>query len=126
MRHLGIDYGSKRVGIALSDEKGEFAIPFIVLKNSKTLVDEILDIAEENRVEKIILGESKNYKGEPNSIHEKSLELKKTLEGEGWIVEFEPEFMTSAHVEKLQGKTDTLDSSAAALILQSYLDRVHK
>jgi RNase H-fold protein (predicted Holliday junction resolvase) len=35
MRHLGIDFGSKRIGIALSDEKGEFAIPFIVLKSSK-------------------------------------------------------------------------------------------
>jgi putative holliday junction resolvase len=126
MRYLGIDYGTKRVGIALSDEKGEFAIPFIVLKNSKTLVDEILDIAEENKVEKIILGESKNYKGEPNTIHEASMDFKKKLEGGGYIVELEPEFMTSAHVEKLQGKTDTMDSSAAALILQSYLDRLIK
>jgi putative holliday junction resolvase len=126
MRYLGIDYGSKRVGIALSDEKGEFAIPFMVLKNSKTIVSEILDIAEENKVEVMVMGESRDYKGEPNKIHESSLEFKKKLEGEGYIVELEPEFMTSMHAEKLQGKHDKLDASAAALILQSYLDKKPK
>jgi putative Holliday junction resolvase len=123
MRLLGIDYGSKRVGIALSDEAGQFAIPFIVLKNSKKLADEIIEIARENKVEKIIMGESKNYKGEANSIYEASMTLKKELEEKGSVVEMEPEFMTSAHVEKLQGKTTTMDASAAALILQSYLDK---
>jgi putative Holliday junction resolvase len=126
MRYLGIDYGSKRVGIALSDEKAEFAIPFIVLKSSKKLVEEILDIAEENKVEKIIMGESKDYKGKPNAIYEESLEFKKKLEGEGYIVEMEPEFMTSMHAEKTQGKHDLLDASSAALILQSFLDKLPK
>jgi putative Holliday junction resolvase len=126
MRYLGIDFGSKRIGIAVSDEKGEFAIPFIVLKSSKKLLDEVVDIAEENKVEKIILGESKDYKGKPNAIHAESLEFKKKLEGEGYIVEMEPEFMTSIHVEKLQGKSATTDASAAALILQSYLDKMPK
>jgi putative Holliday junction resolvase len=126
MRHLGIDFGSKRVGIALSDERGEFAIPFIVLKFSKKLVGEIVDIAKENKVEKIIMGESKDYNGKPNSIYEASIKFKKELEAEGYEVIMEPEFMTSVHVEKLQGKTATMDSSAAALILQSYLDKQAK
>ena len=126
MRYLGIDYGSKRVGIALSDEKGEFAIPFIVLNSSKKMVDEILGIAEENNVKTIILGESKDYKGKPNAIHADSLEFKKELEAEGYEVIFEPEFMTSMHAEKTQGKHDLLDASSAALILQSYLDKLPK
>lgn len=126
MRYLGIDYGSKRIGIAVSDEKGEFAIPFIVLKSSKKLVDEILGIAEENKVKTIILGESKDYKGKPNTIHAASLEFKKELEAEGYEVIMEPEFMTSMNAERLQGKTDMLDASSAALILQSYLDKLPK
>lgn len=126
MRYLGIDYGSKRVGIALSDEKGEFAIPVIVLNNSKKLIDEIVALAEENKVEKIIMGESKDYKGKPNAIYKESLEFKKKLEGEGYTVEMEPEFMTSMHAEKTQGKTKMLDASSAALILQSFLDKLPK
>lgn len=126
MRLLGIDYGSKRVGIALSDEKGEFAIPFIVLTSSKKLIDEILGIAEENNVKTIVLGESKDYKGKPNKIHAASLEFKKELEGEGYEVIMEPEFMTSMNAERFQGKTALTDASAAALILQSYLDRQSK
>lgn len=123
MRYLGIDYGFKRIGIALSDEKGEFAIPFTVLKSSKRLVDEVLAIAEENRVGKIVVGESKDYKGQPNAIYESSIVFKKELEAEGYEVIMEPEFMTSAHAEKTQGKIELLDSSSAALILQSYLDK---
>ena len=122
MRLLGIDYGSKRVGIALSDEAGEFAMPFIVLKNSRNLAKEICDIAKENKVETIILGESKDYKGKENAIHGESLNLKKDLEEMSFKVIFEPEFMTSIQAERFQGKNDMLDASAAALILQSFLD----
>ncbi len=70
------------------------------------------------------MGESKNYKGEPNKIMAESITMKGKLEARGFKVEMEPEFMTSAHVEKLQGKTEHMDSSAAALILQSFLDKL--
>ncbi len=125
MRFLGIDYGTKRVGVALSDEAGQFAMPLSVIQNSKSLehlVGEVTVLAQKNVVTTIVLGESKNYKGEANAILEKSLEFKNALEAAGFTVHLEPEFMTSAHAEKLQGKNDLLDASAAALILQSFLD----
>jgi putative Holliday junction resolvase len=125
MRFLGIDYGTKRVGVALSDEAAQFAMPLSVISNSKNLahlVKEVAEIAKKNGVTDIVLGESKNYKGEANAILEKSLEFKKSLEETGFVVHLEPEFMTSAHAEKFQGKNDLLDASAAALILQSFLD----
>lgn len=122
MRFLGIDYGSKRVGIAVSDEAGQFAMPFIVLNSSKNIVKEITDIAKENKVKEIVIGESKNYKGEANAVLPASMNLKKDLETAGFSVHMEPEFMTSANAERFQGKNDMLDASAAALILQSYLD----
>lgn len=123
MRLLGIDYGSKKVGIALSDDNAEFAIPFIVLKSSKNVVEEIADIAKENKVTEMVMGESKNYKGEPNKIYAESITVKGKLEARGFTVHLEPEFMTSANAERFQGKHDMLDASAAALILQSYLDK---
>ncbi len=131
MRYMGIDYGSKRVGIAISDEAGEFAMPLIVLSNAKkdalAMIKEISDIAKKNNVSEIVIGESKNYKGEANAIMSESLNLKKDLEAAGFTVHLEPEFMTSANAERFQGKHDMLDASAAALILQSFLDKLkHK
>lgn len=120
---MGIDYGSKRVGIAFSDEGMQFAIPSSVISNSKNLLDEIKEIAEKNKVKEIVLGESKNYKGQANPILSESLNLKIDLESKGFIVHLEPEFMTSANAERFQGKNDMLDASAAALILQSFLDK---
>lgn len=124
MRYMGIDYGSKRVGIAVSDEAGEFAMPLIVLKTPKNLLKEIGDIAKKNKVTNIIIGESKDYKGKANAILPETLNLKKDLETSGFSVHLEPEFMTSVNAERFQGKNDMLDASAAALILQSYLDKL--
>ena len=123
MKLLGIDYGSKRVGVAFSDEGLQFAMPFSVINNSKDLINEIKEIAEKNGAKEIVMGESKNYKGEANTILPASLNFKMDLESEGFIVHLEPEFMTSANAERFQGKNDMLDASAAALILQSYLDK---
>lgn len=123
MKILGIDYGSKRVGIALSDEDGQFALPLITLSNSKRLFDEVVEVAEKNKVREIVIGESKNYQGQANTILSESLVFKADLEKKGYSVFLEPEFMTSANAERFQGKHDMLDASAAALILQSFLDR---
>lgn len=123
MRILGIDYGTKRVGVAISDERRKFALPEGVIANTPELLSEVEKIAKDNEVDEIVMGESRNYNNEPNTILEKSLELKKQLEEKGFIVILEPEFMTSQQAERFQGKTALTDASAAALILQSYLDR---
>jgi len=123
MRILGIDYGTKRIGIAMSDEAGRFAIPLIVFSNSKNYVEEIVGLATKNNVKEIILGESRDYKGQPNKILPEVLVLKERLEGKGFVVHLEPEFMTSQQAERFQGKNDMTDASAAALILQAFLDK---
>jgi putative Holliday junction resolvase len=125
VRILAIDYGSKRVGIALSDENRRFALPLTVISNTPKLAAEVAKIALQHGAGEIVLGESRNYKGKPNEIHADSLDFKKKLEGRGLAVHFEPEFMTSAQAERLQGKSGQIDASAAALILQSYLDRMN-
>ncbi len=126
MRILGIDYGSKRVGVAVSDEGRQFALPVSVVTNTATLLEEIEKIAIDNEAREIVMGESRNYRGEPNEILLDSLEFKKKLEKNGFTVYFEPEFMTSVQAERWQGKSELIDASAAAIILQSYLDRVRQ
>lgn len=125
-RILGIDYGSKRIGLAISDERCQFALPLSVIINDKDLIVKIEKIIIDNDVKAIVIGESRNFAGEPNNIFFDSVELKEKLESKGYQVYFEPEFLTSVQAGRFQGKTDLLDSSAAAIILQSYLDRENK
>lgn len=124
MRYLGIDYGSKRVGLALSDEGGRFAMPHSVLPNDHKLISHIIEICKKDNVDGIVLGESVNDKNENNKIMELITPFKKELEGTTRLsVIFEKEYMTSQHAEHFQGKHDMLDASAAALILQRFLDK---
>ncbi len=122
-RLLGIDFGSKRIGVAVSDEARQFAIPVSVVPNSDILYAEIEKIAKEYNVKEIVVGESRNYKGEPNAIFQEVEKFKIEMQKRGFKVYLELEFMTSVQAERFQGKTDKTDASAAALILQSYLDR---
>lgn len=146
MRYLGIDYGTKRIGIALSDEKGKMAFAHSVIANigaEKVLV-KIKKICAENFVGKIVLGKSLNYKGAPNPIMAEIETFKIALEKEtGLPVAYENETLTSAEARRpLEGERKRpptlskrklpekekqarrkIDASAAALILQSYLDK---
>ena len=124
MRILGIDYGSKRIGVAISDEGRQFALPVNVVSNSSLALKEIMKVANDFETTEIVMGESRNYKGEPNTILASSLQFKAELEKQGYTVHLEPEFMTSVNAERFQGKTPLGDASAAALILQSYLDKL--
>jgi putative holliday junction resolvase len=123
MRILGIDYGTKRIGIAVSNPEGTFAFPLEVVPYSKDVAQEIVAVAQKNDATEVVMGESKDYKGVANpSLHGAAI-LKEVLEKAGLTVYWEPEFMTSVQAERFQGKTDLSDASAAALILQSYLDK---
>jgi putative Holliday junction resolvase len=127
MRLLGIDFGRKKVGIALSDEDQEIAFPKIVYPNDKKLVERIVDYCVGNSVAGIILGESKNFKGEDNPIMKDILKFKAKIERASSLpVHMEPEFMSSSEAGKMRAEGDSeemIDASAAAIILQSYLDK---
>jgi putative Holliday junction resolvase len=126
MRLLGIDYGTKNVGIALAESEHKMAFPKAVLKNDKMLIMTLKKFCKSENIEMIILGESKNFEGKDNKVMGAIHELKSVLEKEaGLPVVLEPEFMTSAEAEHLQGKNKMIDASAAALILKSYLDKQH-
>ncbi len=124
MKYLGIDYGEKRVGIAISDIEAKVAFPKIVLENNGELIKKITDLCIESEIGAIVIGESKDYKGEDNKISPKIISFKRDLSSAIKLPIFlEPEFMTSMQVEKTFGKTDMLDASAASIILQTFMDK---
>ena len=124
MKLLGIDYGAKRVGIALSDDGGTMAFAKVVLLAGPDLAQKIFDICRSEKVEVIVMGESKNFDQEENNIMVDVHKLKAELEEKTKLpVYFEPELMTSMEAQHIQGQNDMNDASAAAIILQSYINR---
>ena len=133
-RLLGIDYGSKRVGVAVSDPLNIIARGVTVIPNSDSLIAEIRRIAAEFDVGKIVVGMPLNLKGEKGSKAEEVERFIAALEEELRIevVRQDERFTTlEAHRtlrEMNVGKSrrrsrETIDEMASALILQGYLDR---
>ncbi len=128
MKILGIDYGTKRVGIAISDDTASLAFPKAILSNSHTLLDEIKSIIDSNKVEEIVIGQSLNTEGEENLLMEDIKRFMTHLDGKVNLpMHLEPEFFTSTEAHKgVKGgevNPHMIDAAAAALILQRYLDR---
>lgn len=123
MKILGIDYGTKRIGIAITDDDGLMAFPHSVIENDNKIIDKFQKIISDNQIEVAVIGESKNYKMEDNLIMEDVINLKSVLEKEfGITVDLHPEVLSSAQAEFFQGKTKNIDAAAASIILQSYID----
>ncbi|MEK7514506.1 MAG: RuvX/YqgF family protein [Patescibacteria group bacterium] len=126
MKSLGIDFGEKRIGIALSDESNHFAFPVSVLSNTSAALDEIVNICKKEGVGRIVMGESKDFKGNFNPIMKTVVPFAEDLKKKtGLPFFFEPEFLTSREATHIQGNITQLDASAAALILKHFLDTHH-
>lgn len=139
MKILGIDYGSKRIGLAISDEGMKFAFPKRLLENDTNAIDEIGKILKDEKVFEIVVGDTLGTGGQENEVtaelddfignlgHKFQLPIKK-----------EREFFTSIEARGRAGKESMnarqtkkdvsvkVDASAAALILQRYLDKRSK
>ena len=142
MKYLGIDFGSKRVGLAISDENGQMAFPYSVVSNDKNLFTEIEKIIKNEKVDEVVIGESKDFKGKSNKIMTAIKKFKGEFEVKTKLkVWLDPEFMTSVQadrsiisrrsdtkshqrsIERQGSKKEMLDASAATIILQSFLDK---
>ena len=124
MRYLGIDYGTKRVGVSVSDESGTLAFPYAILENSKGLVGEVKTICAHEAIETIVVGESVDYKGNPNLVMKDADKFIVALRDVISVpIKSEREFLSTQQAKFFQGRKKRVDDSAAAIILQSYLDR---
>lgn len=122
---MALDYGHLRVGVASTDDSGEFALPRMVLPNDELLLEKVLNFKREEGIERVVMGESRNLDGTANPVLEESRKFKEKLEEKGVEVLFHPEVYTTVEARQLQGQTDMTDASAAALILKSYIDTVY-
>ena len=130
MKYLGIDYGTKRIGIAISDSDGVFAFPNSIIENTKKdaqVFSTLLNIIEKENIKKIILGESLDYGGKQNKIMKEIKKFSEKIQKEFSLpVHFEKEFLTSVEARRYKDNKREADASASALILQRYLDRINK
>jgi len=123
-RYLGIDYGSKRCGIALSDDTGAIAFPHDVVSTDSALVPRIIDLVRAEHVDTIVIGESKDKDGKDNPVMGGARALAHELENElAVVVHFEPEYYSSVEARKTSANF-RVDAEAAAIILNHYLERL--
>lgn len=121
---MGIDFGSKKIGIAISDDSGVMAFPHEVVPNDKNFLDYVISLAGERGISEIVIGHSLNNKGESNAIHQAVEDFITDITLQiGIPVHLEPEQYTTQQAAQIQGKTVNTDASAAALILDSFISK---
>lgn len=130
-RILGIDYGEKRVGLALSDPMQMIASPFKTINNNSDLITMIKSIINQKQVGFVVVGLPIGMKGQYTQQTEQVKNFVEALSENGVSAEVIDERLTSISSKKAlveQGvKTGhnkgLIDQTAAAIILQQYLDR---
>ena len=117
MAILGIDFGKKRIGVALSEygEQSE-ALKVINYQNLSSAVDEIKKLCDEHEIQEIVVGVPERDVIGARKFGE---ELEEEL---ALPVKFEIEDLTSQQAAQFRKSNESADDVAAALILQSYLD----
>lgn len=126
MKYLGIDYGNKRVGVAVSDPQGKIAFPRITLLENVGLLKNLGSLVNTEKVSKIVVGLPVALDGSETEQSRKTrIFVEKLKRVVGVTVEFENEIFTTHLVKRAGGKKEHTDESAAALILQSYLDKLN-
>ena len=132
-RLIGLDLGSKRIGVSICDEKQLIATPFKTINKStaRDLIDELKRIIEENNIKGIIIGNPLNMDGSSGSSAqsvkdtsnniEKSIDLPICLWDErlSTVGAFNLSSQLDINVSKREKK---IDENAAAFILQGALD----
>ena len=85
---------------------------------------EIVSLLNEKEAKIVVIGHSVDLKGVDNAIMTDARLFGSKLESQGFDVVYEPELYSTVQATKLQGESKHVDASAAAIILQSYLDRI--
>ncbi len=123
MRVMGIDYGTKRIGLAVSDESQTLAREYNIYP-PKQFWEEIKTIIETEGVERIIIGLPLNMSGSGTAKTQEVQEFSDRLQQTVTVpLEFMDERLSSVMAESLPGGRENVDSLAAQIILQNYLDK---
>ncbi len=135
MRYLGLDLGSRTLGVAVSDSSGIIASNYQVIRHQEDyddLVYKVKELVDELKIEAIVLGFPKNMnntigpKGELSLSFQKKLEeiikIPVFLQDERLTTKSATDVLIQGNVSR-KNRKKVVDSMAAQIILQSYLDR---
>ncbi len=142
-RFLGIDYGTKRIGVAISDGNNTLAFPKGIVLNDANTLSKLEEIIKKEKITDLVVGESVDFSGKLNALSARiDVFILEMQEKFNLPVFKQKEFLTSvearkqggqkkdlnqsqAHSKVKQIKSGRIDASAAALILQRYLDKIN-
>jgi putative Holliday junction resolvase len=125
---LGIDYGGKRIGLALSDPEEKLARRFITLINSSEVISDLEKIIAGEKVEKVVVGLPVGFSGESEQtrkvegfigILRESIKIPVVKVNEVLTSKMAEENLRNVGVRDIK---EVLDQEAARIILQDYLD----
>lgn len=123
MRYLGVDFGAKRVGIAISDLAGSFAFPREIVPNDDGLVERVTAMTAEEHITEVVLGDTLAATGERNAVSTAADAFARALEQRALVVHRVREAWSSAEAMRYAPAGQRHDdSAAAAIILQRFLD----
>lgn len=124
-RYLGLDYGTKRIGIALSDDGEKIAFPRDVVSSEwKTFFAFVINLVKVEHVRGIVVGLAKGFNGKETEMTKEIYRFAQKLERELALpVYLQNEVLSTKAVLRGPTKKEKIDAASAALILQSYLDR---
>lgn len=135
MRTLGMDLGTKTLGLALSDKLGIIANPYKTLRYNDIdeLVSEVTSLIDELKVEDLVLGYPKNMNNTLGEAVERTLTFKEKLEASiNKTVNLVDERLSTIEAERAligadmsrKNRKEVIDSVAASIILDTYLKRI--
>ena len=133
MRILGVDHGEKRIGLAISDPTGTISSPLKVIKHVSLLIDaaQVAELAQENAVELVVIGQSFDEQGLPNLAGRRAARFAEALKTQTqipivlWDESFSSQEARRERIEsgvRRKKRAAPLDALAAAVILRSYLE----
>ena len=133
MRILAVDHGEKRIGLALSDPTATIASPLRVIKHVSRLLDagQVANLASENEVGLIVIGQSFDDEGQPNLAGRRAAKFAEALKEQTNIpIElFDESFSTQdARATRIEmgvsrkKRAGHMDELAAVMILRSYIE----
>ncbi len=132
-RIVGLDFGTVRIGVAVSDERHILARPLGILHNTPEFAKRLSELLKkEGAIDKIVVGLPLKLSGQDSAMTEAARKFAKELEESSKLpVELWDERLTSALIErslsdagvKRKERAQMSDTLSAVIILQSYLDR---
>lgn len=126
--YLGVDYGSKNIGLALADATLRIPYPLESVPNNQKIVDTIAHVVKEHEVATIVIGLPTHAYGNEGEGALAARDLGEKLKVLDLPIVFEDERFSSAMVKKMMTDEKNYDKDAieAAVILESYLEKNKK